>query len=78
MTVQVKKRRRIFISGQTRIHLDEVEHLGSFVEFEYVLHDTESPEAGISEVERLRSVFGIDEAALVSVSYSDLVPGSDL
>jgi predicted adenylyl cyclase CyaB len=78
MTVQVKKKRRILMYGQTRIHLDEVEHLGSFVEFEYVLQDNESPEAGISEVERLRSVFGIDEAALVSGSYSDLAPGSGL
>jgi len=78
MTVQVRKKRRIFLHGQTRIHLDEVESLGSFVEFEYVLQDDESPEAGISEVERLRRIFGIGEAALVSVSYSDLALGSGL
>jgi predicted adenylyl cyclase CyaB len=78
MTVQVKKKRQIFMYGQTRIHLDEVESLGSFVEFEYVLQGNEPPEAGISAVESLQRVYGIDEAALVSGSYSDWVPGSGL
>jgi predicted adenylyl cyclase CyaB len=75
MTVQVRKKRQIFMYGQTRIHLDEVETLGSFIEFEYVLQDNEAPEAGNKEVERLRRIFGIDEDSSISVSYSDLVLG---
>lgn len=76
MTVQVTKKRLVFILGQTRIHLDDVEGVGSFVEFEYVMHDAEPPEAGYHEVNRLKTLFGIDTDALVSFSYSDLVLGS--
>jgi adenylate cyclase class IV len=63
--------------GTTRVHLDEVESLGSFVEFEYVLQEDQSPEAGFSKVERLRKSLAIEDAALVNVSYSDLALGSD-
>ena len=75
--VQVRKKRQVLVYGTTRVHLDEVESLGSFVEFEYVLQENQSPEAGFSEVERLRKSLAIEDAALVSVSYSDLALGSD-
>ncbi|KKT86744.1 MAG: Adenylyl cyclase CyaB [Microgenomates group bacterium GW2011_GWA1_Microgenomates_45_10] len=37
MTVCVKKKRELWIKDQTRIHLDKVKGLGSFVELETVL-----------------------------------------
>lgn len=40
----VRKKRTLYIAGQTRIHLDQVEYLGSFVELEVVL----SPQQTIS------------------------------
>ena len=50
--VQVRKTREVFNYGNTRIHLDDVERLGSFIEFEYVV-DEESPvEDGEEVLER--------------------------
>ncbi len=42
----VVKRREVFLVGRTRIHLDQVQSLGVFVELEVVLSDGEPPEHG--------------------------------
>jgi homotetrameric cytidine deaminase len=72
-TVVVSKRRRLFEWEGVRIHLDEVDGLGSFVEFEAVLPDAGDVETAHAKVARLRSELGIDDAALVSVGYADLL-----
>ena len=69
----MRKTREVFNYGNTRIHLDSVERLGSFIEFEYVV-DKESPvEDGKEVLERLKRHFGIREEHLVATSYSDLL-----
>jgi adenylate cyclase class IV len=69
----VNKRREVFLAGRTRIHLDRVEQLGSFVELEVVLADDESPEAGQREAHALLESLAISESDLVPDAYIDLL-----
>jgi homotetrameric cytidine deaminase len=72
-TATVTKRRRLLFWEGVRIHLDEVEGLGSFLELEAVA-DLESDLAAEHEkVERLRAELGIEDAQLIARSYADLV-----
>ena len=56
--VVVSKRRRLFLWEGVRIHLDEVEGLGSFVEFEAVLPDAGDLAGAHAKMPRLRSSWG--------------------
>ena len=69
----VRKRRLLYRRGRTRIHLDEVEGLGSFIELEVVLRPGEDPKAGIEEARRLSARLGIDREHLVDRAYVDLL-----
>ena len=71
--VVVSKRRRLFLWKGVRIHLDEVEGLGRFVEFEAVLPDAGDPATAREKLVRLRRELGIADDALVSVGYADLL-----
>jgi homotetrameric cytidine deaminase len=73
--VVVFKRRRLFLWEGVRIHLDEVEQLGSFVEFEAVLPDAGDLATAHEKVARLRDALGIEDRALVSEGYADLLIG---
>jgi homotetrameric cytidine deaminase len=72
-TVVVSKRRRLYLWEGVRIHLDEVDGLGSFIEFEAVLPDAGDLETARAKVARLRSELAIEDDALVSVGYADLL-----
>jgi len=69
----VKKKRLLYMAGQTRIHLDQVEGLGVFLELEVVLAPTQTPEAGMAVAKGLMRDLGIDEDQLVSKAYVDLL-----
>jgi homotetrameric cytidine deaminase len=71
--VVVSKRRRLFLWEGVRIHLDEVDGLGSFIEFEAVLPDAGDPEAARAKLARLRRELRIEDDELVSVGYADLL-----
>ena len=71
--VVVTKRRRLLIWEDVRIHLDQVEGLGAFLELEAVAPPGSDLEPERRRVERLRSELGIEDAALVASSYSDLL-----
>lgn len=69
----VRKRRELWMVGRTRVHLDEVERLGTFVELEVVLTDDEPAEVGEREAHALLHSLGIATSALVAVAYVDLL-----
>jgi homotetrameric cytidine deaminase len=71
--VVVDKRRRLLLWENVRIHLDEVEGLGSFVELEAVAEEGSDLSEEHSKVERLREQLGIAAANLVASSYSDML-----
>ena len=69
----VSKRRDLFLVGQTRIHLDQVEGLGTFLELEVVLTDDQSPAEGVLVANSLMDRLGIDADWLISNAYIDLL-----
>jgi predicted adenylyl cyclase CyaB len=66
----VRKERRLFFYRGARIHLDNVDGLGSFIEFE-VPADREADPAAL--MKDLRGIFEIAEDSIEKGSYSDLL-----
>ncbi|HEV2873933.1 MAG TPA: cytidine deaminase [Thermoleophilaceae bacterium] len=71
--VVVEKRRRLLLRENVRIHLDEVEGLGSFLELEAVTGPDADLAAERDKLERLRAELEIRDNALVPLGYSDLL-----
>jgi adenylate cyclase class IV len=71
--VVVRKRREVFLFRNVRIHLDEVEGLGRFLEFEAVVGGGhEEPECR-AMIGRLREAFAPALGEPVAVGYADLL-----
>lgn len=68
----VRKLRTLYLDGAMRIHLDAVEGLGDFLEFEYVLRDDEPAGEGTTAVHSYREALGIPETDLVAGAYLEL------
>jgi len=71
----VAKRRFLYRIGRTRVHLDEVEGLGTFMELEVILDEGESPEEGRAVAERLSAELEIENEDRVRGAYIDLLEG---
>ena len=69
----VEKERELLLLDNVRIHLDRVEGLGTFIEFEAVMSDGTTPEHEQAKVRALMTAFGIREADLESGAYVDLL-----
>jgi adenylate cyclase class 2 len=73
----VVKRRRLLLWQSVRIHLDEVEHLGTFIELEAVA----SPDSDLAPehqlIAQLRDALGITDERLVALGYAELLIGRD-
>ena len=61
--------------GNTRIHLDQVEGLGPFMELEVVLGPGQSDAEGQAIATELMETLGIAETDLIEVAYIDLLEG---
>ena len=69
----VAKRRFLYRIGRTRVHLDEVEGLGTFVELEVVLDEGQTPEEGQGVAEALMGDLGIEDGDCIRGAYIDLL-----
>ncbi len=71
-TVVVRKQRRLLLHDGVRIHLDEVEGLGSFLELEAVVEGDAIDDAH-AKVTRLREVLGFSDERVVAEGYAQLL-----
>lgn len=78
VTGYIRKKRLLYMCGATRIHIDEVEELGNFVELEVVLQETDSVETGQLIAEDLMMRLDIKKDDLLEGAYVDMLPVSIL
>lgn len=69
----VRKTRYLYMVGQTRIHLDEVEGLGHFMELEVVMREGQNDAEGQAIAEDLMRKLGVRKEALIEGAYMDLL-----
>jgi len=74
---RVQKRRWLLLAQngafQTRIHLDQVQGLGDFMELEVVLQDGQTDAQGAAVAEALMDALGLAEVPRLAGSYLDLL-----
>ena len=71
---RVRKKRLLFMLGNTRIHLDDVAGLGHFLELEVVLRNGETAARGVAIARDIMGRLGVDAEDLVDRAYVDLFP----
>ena len=67
----VKKVRQLYFYDDTRIHIDTVEQLGTFIEFEVPVNS--SDEEAHKKMQFLVDIFGLRKDDFILNSYSDLI-----
>nr|SPS05231.1 Adenylate cyclase [Candidatus Nitrotoga fabula] len=73
----VHKKRHLFIFDKTRIHLDQVEGLGWYLEFEVLLDKNQTSEDGQEIATYLLRTLQVDESDLISEAYIDLLSSKE-
>ena len=73
VSIVVSKIRKLYLYKNIRIHLDEVDNLGNFIEFEGVLNKGENEPDTNQCLHDLQARFEIGKDDLVSFSYSELL-----
>lgn len=74
----VHKKRHLFLVGQTRIHFDEVESLGTFIELEVVMKNNQPADECLQITNDLMKKLEIKNDDLVKGgAYIDLLAGNE-
>lgn len=72
--IMVRKVREIYLLQKTQIHLDIVEYLGKFIEFERQIDEDPTKSKNSQKIlENLMEKLEISKNSLESLSYSDLI-----
>jgi predicted adenylyl cyclase CyaB len=74
---RVRKQRLLLMVGATRIHLDEVDGLGAFIELEVVLGEGQSDAAGVETAQALMRALGLASAPRLAGAYLDLLAAAN-
>ena len=69
----VRKTRYLYLVGQTRVHLDDVEGLGQFMELEVVMEEGQSDAEGQAIAEGLMADLGVEKTDLLEGAYMDIL-----
>ena len=69
----VKKTRYLYLVGQTRVHLDDVQGLGQFMELEVVMKEGQGDAEGQTIAEDLMASLGVERSDLIDGAYMDLI-----
>ncbi len=69
----VRKTRYLYLVGQTRVHVDDVQDLGQFMELEVVMRPGQSDADGQAIAEDLMSRLGVEPSDLLEGAYMDLI-----
>jgi adenylate cyclase, class 2 len=72
-TIIVKKYRDLYLWNNVRIHLDEVQDVGSFVEFEAVIDADNNERISQDRIDYLVSHFNIKESDKINIGYYELL-----
>ena len=72
----VKKKRTLYLVGQTRVHLDQVERLGDFLELEVVLRPNQSEAEGKQVADSLLAHLSIARQDIMAEAYIDMLARS--
>ncbi|CAK1554412.1 unnamed protein product [Leptosia nina] len=70
---RVVKDRKLYMVGQTRIHIDSVKNLGDFMELEVVLDESQTLEEGQKIARDLQTKLGVADEDLIECAYMDLL-----
>ena len=71
--VVVRKKRIVYLIEQVRIHLDTVDHLGTFLEIEAVVSRAHNVRMCHEKVEQIRSKLKPALGEMLSTSYADML-----
>lgn len=70
---EVRKERKLYLVGQTRVHVDDVAGLGDYMELEVVLRPEQTVEEGQKVADQLMEELGVTSGDLVQGAYLDLL-----